>query len=218
MTGREEADMSTSPSIHFGKAGARPSAPSASPPANEPPTQRELSDRAERRATLALFAGILALATVGVVVAVIANSVMGHRHHALMMSAAAGASVSAGTAQASAQAPKTAAAAASAKPISLSVVPGGKLGPKGERYDAFTKTNFAVKAGQPVKLTIDNRDDVIHSITSTAAGVGIVVMPGRHTYTLIVRHAGRFKWICAYPCDPYSMDTVGYMQGYITAT
>lgn len=205
--------MSTSPSIHLGRTKARSSAPSASPAASEPPTQRELNERAERRATLALFAGILALATVGVLVAVIANSVMGHRHHAWMMSGVVGASAAAGTAQASAQAP-----AAAAAPISLSVVPGGKLGPKGERYDAFTKTDFAVKVGQPVKLTIDNRDDVIHSITSTAAGVGIVVMPGKHTYTLIVRKAGHFKWICAYPCDPYSMDTVGYMQGYITAT
>jgi heme/copper-type cytochrome/quinol oxidase subunit 2 len=190
--------------MHLGHNAA--AAKAASPSPNEPPTSQELNDRAERRATLALFAGIVALATVGVLVAVIANSVMGHRHHAAMMSTGAN------------FAPAAKAPVAAVQPVSLSVVPGGKLGPKGERYDAFTKTDFAVKVGQPVKLTIDNRDDVIHSITSTAAGVGIAAMPGKHTYTLIVRKAGRFKWICAYPCDPYSMDSTGYMQGYITAT
>lgn len=75
-----------------------------------------------------------------------------------------------------------------------------------------------MKVGQPVQLTIDNMDTAVHSITAADVGVSIVVMPGVHTYTLLVHKAGRFKWICAYPCDPYSMATVGYMQGYITAT
>jgi hypothetical protein len=47
---------------------------------------------------------------------------------------------------------------------------------------------------------------------------GSWVMPGVHTYTVVVHQAGHFKWICAYPCDPYSMANVGYMQGCITAT
>lgn len=167
---------------------------------------RVQGDRTEHRAILALFGLIALLATVGIVVSLIANSVMGtHRHMASMGSG---------------WGPNTSGAAAVVVPsqVSLAVVPGGKLGPKGEKYDAFTKTEFAVHVGRPVQLTIDNKDDVVHSITSTAAGVSIVVMPGKHTYTLVVHKAGHFKWICAFPCDPYSMDTVGYMQGYITAT
>jgi len=159
------------------------------------------SERAGHQLTLILFAGIVALAIVGTTVSVVANSVMrGGRSAAPMMSTSAIASVS------------------SPQRISLAVVPGSKPGPKGEKYDAFSKTNFAVKVGKPVQLTIDNKDDAVHSITATSAGVNVVVMPGVHTYTIVVHQAGRFKWICAYPCDPYSMATVGYMQGYITAT
>jgi heme/copper-type cytochrome/quinol oxidase subunit 2 len=68
-----------------------------------------------------------------------------------------------------------------------------------------------------VRLTIKNRDDVPHSITSGEAGINIIVQPGTHTYTLTVRHAGNFKWICAYPCDPFAMNRPGYMAGYINA-
>lgn len=162
------------------------------------------NERAEHRATLALFGLIALLATVGVLVSVIATSVMGSHRHMASMGSGWG--------------PSTATVATTPAHVSLAVVPGGKVGPKGEKYDAFTKTNFAVRVGRPVQLTIDNQDDVVHSITATAAGVSIVVMPGKHTYTLLVHRAGRFKWICAYPCDPFSMETVGYMQGYITAT
>ncbi|HST55507.1 MAG TPA: hypothetical protein VLJ42_06390 [Solirubrobacteraceae bacterium] len=69
-----------------------------------------------------------------------------------------------------------------------------------------------------MQLTIDNRDDVVHSITAAGAGVNVLVKPGIHAYTLVVHQAGRFKWICAYTCDPFSMEHTGYMQGYITAT
>ncbi|HTZ88205.1 MAG TPA: hypothetical protein VMB05_16185 [Solirubrobacteraceae bacterium] len=162
-----------------------------------PSPERLASEQAERRVTLALFSAIFVLAAIGVTISVIANSVM-HHHRAGMMGASR--------------------AVASAERVSLYLAPSSKPGPGGERYDAFSKTNFTVKVGQPVQMTIDNRDDVVHSITSTAAGVSIVVMPGTHTYTLLVRKAGRFKWVCAYPCDPFSMGHLGYMQGYITAT
>ncbi|HXP38406.1 MAG TPA: hypothetical protein VN817_11635 [Solirubrobacteraceae bacterium] len=161
------------------------------------------SERAGQRLTLILFAGILALAIIGTTVSVVASSVMhGGRTTAPRTSTLA--NVNTG--------------ASSPQHISLSVVPGSKPGPKGEKYDAFSKTNFAVKVGRPLQLTIDNKDDAVHSITAASAGVNVVVMPGVHTYTIVVGRAGRFKWICAYPCDPYSMATVGYMQGYITAT
>ena len=82
---------------------------------------------------------------------------------------------------------------------------------------AFSVTDFTVKAGQPVKLVINNTDTSDHSITAMAAGVNIVVKPGQHTYTLLVQKQGRFSWICTFPCDPYSMTHVGYMRGYITS-
>jgi heme/copper-type cytochrome/quinol oxidase subunit 2 len=171
--------------------------------AQGPDASHRAGERADHRLTLILFTGIVALAIVGTTVSIVANSVMrGGRAAAPMMGTSAIASTNAGSPQR----------------VSLSVVPGLKPGPKGEKYDAFSKTNFAVKVGKPLQLTIDNKDDVVHSITATSAGVSVVVMPGLHTYTIVVHQAGHFKWICAYPCDPYSMSTVGYMQGYITAT
>ena len=97
-----------------------------------------------------------------------------------------------------------------------------KKGPDGKLHDSFSKTEFAVKAGVPTKLRIDNKDDVMHSISSTAAGVSIMVQPGVHTYTLLVNRAGHFRWLCAIPCDSptkgWAMTHAGYMAGYITAS
>ena len=105
-----------------------------------------------------------------------------------------------------------------AKVVVLKVIPEGKLGPEGEKHDEFTHTEFAVRAGQPQKLIIDNTDEVPHSITAPGAGVNIVVMPGTHTYTLLVRQPGRFLWFCTFRCDEWAMEHVGYMSGYITAS
>lgn len=101
--------------------------------------------------------------------------------------------------------------------VYLTVSPGLKPGPDGKLHDAFSVTDFDVHAGQAVKLVINNTDDVPHSITSPQAGVNILVRPGTHAYTLIVRKAGRFLWYCMQPCDPFSMSHVGYMRGYITS-
>jgi heme/copper-type cytochrome/quinol oxidase subunit 2 len=79
-------------------------------------------------------------------------------------------------------------------------------------------TDFHVTVAQPVTLRIDNTDTVPHSITSPAAGVSIIVLPGTHDYTLLVNQAGKFEWHCVFPCDPWSMAHVGYMRGFITAT
>jgi hypothetical protein len=102
--------------------------------------------------------------------------------------------------------------------VYLSVTPGIKPGPDGKLHDAFSVTNFYTHVGQPVKLVINNTDTVDHSITSASAGVSIIAKPGTHTYTLLVRKAGRFEWMCMMPCDPYSMSHLGYMRGYITAS
>jgi plastocyanin len=102
--------------------------------------------------------------------------------------------------------------------VYLSVTPGIKPGTDGKLHDAYSVTNFYTHVGQSVKLVINNTDTVDHSITAPGAGVSIMVKPGTHTYTLLVRKAGRFQWTCMLPCDPYSMSHDGYMRGYITAS
>lgn len=123
-----------------------------------------------------------------------------------------------GTAPASASAATPTTGAAAAKPISLSVAGANKKGPDGKMHDSFTKTNFAVKVNQPIRLRITNKDDAPHSITAASAGVNITVKPGTHTYTLLVKTAGRFQWECVLPCDPWAMLHTGYMAGFITAS
>lgn len=102
--------------------------------------------------------------------------------------------------------------------IDLTVSAGIKPGPDGKLHDAFSVTNFYVHVGQPVKLVINNTDSTDHSIMAPGTSVNILVKPGTHTYTLLVRKAGRFQWMCMMPCDPYSMSHDGYMRGYITAS
>lgn len=113
---------------------------------------------------------------------------------------------------------KVSGAPAVQRTVYLTVSPGIEPGADGKLHDAFSVTNFYARAGQPVKLVINNTDSATHSIVSPGAGVRIIVKPGMHTYTLLVRKAGRFQWFCSYPCDPYSMAHDGYMRGYITAT
>jgi len=105
-----------------------------------------------------------------------------------------------------------------AKVVDLSVIAEFKRGPEGEKHDAFTTTEFAVRAGQPQELRIDNTDSVPHSITAPEAGVKIVVMPGTHTYTLLVRQPGRYLWFCTFVCDEWAMQHPGYMSGYINVS
>jgi len=125
-------------------------------------------------------------------------------------------------AAASATATRPAAAAPAAKPVDVQIIPSYKLGPDGKKHDAFTKTEFAVKVGQPVMVRIDNTDNAPHSITSPAIGVNIISQPGVHTYRLLVTTAGRFQWTCMVPCDSdaggWAMSHPGYMSGYITAS
>jgi heme/copper-type cytochrome/quinol oxidase subunit 2 len=101
--------------------------------------------------------------------------------------------------------------------VELKAIAEGKKGPEGQMHDDLTVTEFNVTVGRPETLRIDNTDDVPHSITAPEAGVNIVVQPGTHDYTLLVNKPGKFEWNCMYPCDPWSMQHVGYMRGFITA-
>jgi hypothetical protein len=116
----------------------------------------------------------------------------------------------------------TAAASGPPKTISLKIIPESKPGPDGAKHDYLTQTEFAVKVGQKVQLTIDNTDEGEHSITSPQIGVNIVIKPGIHTYELVVKEKGRFSWFCVIPCDStangWAMQHAGFMSGYITAT
>ncbi len=130
----------------------------------------------------------------------------------------AAATTAAGTAQPAA----STVPAASTKVVDLKIIGSYKKGPDGKMHDAFTQTEFAVKVGQPLKLQIDNTDDVPHSINAPVAGVNIIAQPGTHTYTLVVNKAGKFEWNCMLPCDTdangWAMQNPGFMSGYITAT
>jgi uncharacterized cupredoxin-like copper-binding protein len=118
--------------------------------------------------------------------------------------------------------PAVASKPATVSVVDLKIVGGAKSGPDGKQHDMFTKTDFAVKVGQPLRLKIDNTDDAPHSISSPVAGVNIITQPGVHTYTLVVSKAGKFQWYCMLPCDSdaggWAMQHPGYMSGYITAT
>jgi hypothetical protein len=104
----------------------------------------------------------------------------------------------------------------------VAIRPESKLGPDGKKHDAYSQTEFAVKAGRPLTLRIDNTDAQPHSITSTAAGVEIIALPGTHDYSLLVTTPGRYRWRFMMVCDTgangWAMTHAGYMSGYITAT
>ncbi len=176
--------------------------------AREPDRDAEVAYRHRVGETAARSFGLKALAGAGIAAAVLMSMV------ALIHSSERQ------EARAASQAAATRAAAEPrvATQVSLSVIPEYKRGPEGEKHDAFTVTEFTVHVGHPQELRIDNTDTVPHSITAPAAGVNIVVMPGVHTYALIVKRAGTFLWYCTFACDEWAMAHPGYMSGYITAS
>jgi heme/copper-type cytochrome/quinol oxidase subunit 2 len=177
--------------------------------------QEQFDEAVDRKGKLILEV----LAGVGILAALLMSMVAlvqsGDHHDATaMMGQRAVAQASSGSAVASSPAPPAA--------ISVKIVGAVKMGPDHKKHDIFTKTNYAVKVGQPVRITIDNTDDAPHSITSPAAGVNIIAQPGLHTYKMLVATAGKFQWYCMLPCDGdangWAMQHPGYMSGYITAT
>jgi heme/copper-type cytochrome/quinol oxidase subunit 2 len=176
--------------------------------------QREFNEAVNRKGKWVLEA----VAGLGVLAAVVMSAV------ALSQSSQGGsASATAASAvKAAAVAPAATSQPAAIPVVDLKIIGAYKLASDGAKHDAFTKTEFAVKVGQPLKLRIDNTDDVDHSITAPTAGVNITAKPGTHTYTLVVHSAGKFQWYCMVPCDSdangWAMQNPGYMSGYITAT
>jgi plastocyanin len=172
--------------------------------AKEPSKDEEARYQRESGQAAARSFGLRALAGVGVAAAVVMSMVAMVR------------SSERGEARADAQAAAQAAWLPTvAKVVDLSVIPEWKRGPEGEKHDAFTVTEFTVRAGQAQELRIDNTDTVPHSITAPEAGVNIVVMPGTHTYTLLVKRPGTYVWFCTFVCDEWAMVHPGYMRGFI---
>jgi heme/copper-type cytochrome/quinol oxidase subunit 2 len=181
-----------------------------------PDKETEARDQAQFDAAVNRNGKVLlaALAGVGILAALLMSMV------ALMRSGEGHMTIAA--AQPAAKQALAVAPAPAAKAIDLKIIGSYRTGPDGAKHDAFTKTEFAVKVGQPLKLKIDNTDDVPHSITAPIVGVNITAAPGTHTYTLLVKQAGRFQWYCMIPCDSdahgWAMQNPGFMSGYITAT
>jgi plastocyanin len=176
--------------------------------AREPSIDTEWRYRRESGEVAAKQFGLKALAGAGIVAAVLMSAVAlvhsGEKNEARAASRA--------SAEQLAGLPRVASS------VSLKVIAEYKPGPEGEKHDAFTVTEFAVHAGQPQQLKIDNTDTVPHSITAPGAGVNITIMPGVHTYTLDVKTPGRYLWFCTFVCDEWAMEHPGYMSGYITVS
>lgn len=84
----------------------------------------------------------------------------------------------------------------------------GNLVPDGMRHDTFMATNpMPIRAGEPVTITIQNRDEMPHSMTSPELGLNIIVpaakdgAPGTVDFTFTPPRPGTYRWYCAIPCD-----------------
>jgi plastocyanin len=141
--------------------------------------ERELERRTDgyqwNHAIALIAAGVsLILALVAIVIAVnadnrtpVASTPTG------MAGAMSGAMSSAGSGSAAA-----ASSSAPAKSIALSMKPDAKRGPDGKTHDAVLPTaDLTVKAGQTVRLTIYNYDDMPHSFTSPGLASGAAIPP-----------------------------------------
>lgn len=144
--------------------------------------ERELERRTDgyqwNHAIALVAAGVsLLLALVAIVIAVNADNrtpVASNSSTAGMAGAMSSAMSSAGSGSSAA-----ASSAAPAKSITLSMKPDSKRGSDGKTHDAVLPTaDLSVKAGQTVRLTIYNYDDMPHSFTSPGLARGIAIPAG----------------------------------------
>jgi uncharacterized cupredoxin-like copper-binding protein len=129
---------------------------------------------------IALIVSVLALvlALAAIVVAVNADNrtpVASTPSAAGMAGAMSSAMSSAGS---GAGAPAAASSTAPVKSIALAMKPDAKRGSDGKTHDAvLPSADLTVKAGQTVRLTISNYDDMPHSFTSPALARGAAIPP-----------------------------------------
>lgn len=98
-----------------------------------------------------------------------------------------------------------------------------RRGPEGTWHDAYLPASFTVTPGATVKVTVLNYDEGEHSFTSMRLGLNVTFpagsakRPSKTTFTFRAPAGkGSYLWWCALPCDPWAMDHVGYMRGYVT--
>lgn len=84
----------------------------------------------------------------------------------------------------------------------------GMVGPDGNKHDTFVATNpKTIQVGKPVTISIQNMDEMPHSMTAPELGLNIVVpaakdgKPGTVDFTFTPTRSGTFRWYCAIPCD-----------------
>lgn len=123
---------------------------------------------------------------------------------------------------------KTARAAASTglkhQNLTLTILPGSRLGPDGKMHDTYSPADETIVAGVPTTISIDNYDTGTHSFTSSALGLSIQVkaskkngVPAVTDYTFTPKKTGDFTWLCIDKCDGaangWAMRHNGYMMG-----
>jgi heme/copper-type cytochrome/quinol oxidase subunit 2 len=84
----------------------------------------------------------------------------------------------------------------------------GMVGPDGNKHDTFMTTDLTtIQVGKPVTISIQNMDEMPHSMTAPELGLNIVVpaakagKAGTVDFTFTPTRAGTFRWYCAIPCD-----------------
>jgi uncharacterized cupredoxin-like copper-binding protein len=146
--------------------------------------ERELERRTDGyqfNHVIALVASLLAvlLALVAIVIAVNADN---HTPTASTAAGMAGAMSSGAMSSAMSGGGAGGSAASSAAPartIALTMKPDAKLGSDGNKHDAvLPNADLTVKAGQTVRLTISNYDDMPHSFTSPGLAKGAAIPAG----------------------------------------
>ncbi|HYM68444.1 MAG TPA: hypothetical protein VEZ44_02535 [bacterium] len=112
----------------------------------------------------------------------------------------------------------------------------GILGPDGKGHDTIVPSNFVVKLGVPVHLSIINYDEGAHTITAKDLGLDIQIKGGKQvgtnvepvttTASFTPSKKGTFRWYCSLACDAgghgWAMEQgyagiakEGYMAGFI---
>ncbi len=101
----------------------------------------------------------------------------------------------------------------------------GRKGPEGTWHDAFLPADFSVKAGSVVRVTVYNYDEGVHTFTAPGLETNAEIAAGTEDKPAVTTFTfrapskpGRFLWLCAHPCDPWAMNTNGYMRGFVTVT
>ena len=112
---------------------------------------------------------------------------------------------------------------------------GGRLGPDGKTHDTVTPSNFTVRVGQVVNLTIVNYSGDPHTFSSRGLNVNFQYpgasstgVPSVKTFQFTATKAGVYRWSCLTPCDldqnEWSMTSgtdgqigqIGFMGGFVT--